>query len=188
MIFPYEKYCDFYETYPWWSQGPITCKRTYEYLPDSDFQYWRKGDLIKFKNGLQQFYNYNCKIWQEWFLDEKSYIHFLKNHKERERRLPYYAAREYALIIGKYRIIKEKYNRKFYDYGSVILMLTGLARGHVRKYNNCHYPFYKVGSFPYKDIPTQLAEFEQIILDHKERTDQIRNSFVSKIYKILKGG
>lgn len=165
------------------------CKRTLQHIPDSTRQYWRKGDLIKFENGLM-WWN-QSEGWQEWFLSEQDYNKFLKSEEGRKIRnivVPIYAAKQYAIIIGKYRVIKQKYYHKcfhFYDYGSIVLMLTGSRKGHVRRYFG-RSPFYRISEFPHIKIPEKLEEFSDIIVTHKEDSEESRNSFVSKLYKKLR--
>jgi hypothetical protein len=180
-VMPWEPYkkSTAYRARSWRQRGSYTCKQTLEHIPDSTKQNWRKGDLIKFENGLRWYKQQNT--WEEWFLSDKDYVKFLKDSKDRNPAVPIYAAKQYAIIIGKYRVVKEKY-AVFSDYGSVVLMLTGSRKGHVRRYFG-RSPFYKISEYPHIEIPDKMIEFSEIIKDHKEDSDKCRNSFVSNIYK-----
>lgn len=184
-IMPWEKY-EYTETYlgkkysrRYKNHDGPTYKRTFQQLPDSRLQSWRKGDLIQFENGFP----YGNNIWQEWFLSDKDYIDFLKRIPRNKRRVPLYAANQYGIVIGRYCIRKDK-GTIYRDYGTVIIMLTGSRKGHIRKYYSSS-PFYIISTFPHKKVPTQLKNFSSITLNHKEDSDESRNSFVSKLYKKL---
>ena len=40
---------------------------------------------------------------------------------------------EFAVVLERYRITKEKPSGNFHDYGSVLMMLTGKNKGHIFK-------------------------------------------------------
>jgi len=40
---------------------------------------------------------------------------------------------EYAVVLERYRITKEKPHGKFYDYGCVLMMITGKNKGNIFK-------------------------------------------------------
>ena len=48
-------------------------------------------------------------------------------------KLPSYAIGQFAVILERYRVIKYKEMCTFYDYYAVIMMLSGIKKGHIRK-------------------------------------------------------
>lgn len=185
-VMPWEPYKSIskYRTFSgYYNMKEFTCLRTYEHIPDSESQVWRKGDVVRFENGIT--WGFNQDIWQEWFLTDENYINFLKNSEVREKKLPLYAARHYAIIIGKYRIVKKKLYGNFMDYGAIILMLTGSRIGHHRKYF-VYFPVRKVSNYPHIKVPKELSQFSDILLSFKEDTENSRNKLVSEIYKKAK--
>lgn len=172
-------------SYMFGRMGPsINYTRTIRHIKDNKSQIWRKGDLIQFENG--QYHPFN-KDWKDWFLSERDYIKFLKSVSKRRRdnRIPLYAVNQYAIVIGRYRVVKNKFGTKYYDYGTVIMMITGSMKGRVRRYYTCS-PFEKISTFPYKKVPSQLEDFSDIVLQHTEDSDKCRNLFVSTLYENFK--
>lgn len=49
------------------------------------------------------------------------------------RKYPLYAYGEFGVVLERYRIKKEKPTGTFYDYCTVIMMLTGVKKGHITK-------------------------------------------------------
>jgi len=162
--------------------GNFMHKRTIESMEDSTMQHWRKGDLVQFFNGILP--SLRDKTWWSWFTRGKVFKKFLKqNPSIRDIRIPFYAINEYGLIIGRYK--KTKYfdcrdDLKFYNYGSVIMLLTGSKPGRIKR---CYGStlFNKISSYPHEKIPPQLKQFEKFI-KHNEDSDESRNYFVSKVY------
>jgi hypothetical protein len=157
-------------------------KRIVTQLRDNNLQNFRKGDIIKFDNGRSFLFSKQTGYY-DWFLTEKDYKKFLKSlppHK-RNKKIPVYAANQYAIVIGKYRITKIKW-KLFHDYGTVIMMLTGDKIGHIRKYFCCC-PFLHEYPFPYKgDISPKLKDYEEIIISHSHDSNKGRNQLVSALY------
>lgn len=182
---PYE-YEDIYLSYSYRfksrrrREGRISAEfsRKFQQLPDNKLLQYRKGDIIQFENGH---YSYG-KDWKDWFLSEKDYIKHLKNLPvgHRNKKVPLYAANQYAVVIGRYRIIKNKY-AIYYDYGTVVMMLTGDI-GRVRKYYVCT-PFRIISKFPHKKVIDELKLLSNIILSCNKDSDECRNLFVSTLYK-----
>jgi hypothetical protein len=87
--------------------------------------------------------------WPRWFIkSDEEYCNYLKKHCPRTNIVPLYAHEQYAIIINRYRWIKEKY-KTFYDYGSIIMMLSGKRIGHIRRYYVTT-PWSFVAGHPYK--------------------------------------
>lgn len=177
-IMPWESYTDKSN----YNKYTRCYKKIFEHLPDSDLQEWRKGDIVQFENGLVWS---ESNTWLEWFLSEGDYMNFLKdNPKKRRPVVPIYAALQYAIIIGRYRTIKRKVCGIYYDYGSVVLMLTGAATGHCRGYSGLS-PFIKVSNFPHSKLPQKINKFSDTILAYKEDSEESRNKLVSTLYNML---
>lgn len=160
----------------------IEYTRTFQQLPDSKSLFLRKGDIVKFENGRNPYF---CTQWQDWFLSEKDYIKYLKSipKQNRNKKVPLYAVNQYAIVIGRYRIVKKKY-KIYYDYGTVIMMLTGEKIGHIRRYYVTS-PFITQNAFPHKKVPKQIKEFKDIILSYTKDSNECRDSLVSTLYKKL---
>jgi hypothetical protein len=156
--------------------GPVQYIR--EYLDDNPAMYLRKGDIVKFYDGFIKILPHN---WQRWFLkpgDKKKFY-------PRDKRVPRYAVNQYAIIAGRYRKIKFKY-RTFYDYGCVVMMLTGESAGHMRHYWSSRpfdlkIPFPKPLTQKYiqKALPTNILE---ILNMHYDDSNASRNLLLDRLY------
>jgi len=92
-------------------------------------------------------------------MKKEDYLNSLHNDKNvvRNETIPLYARTEYGMIVARYKWIKDKVWKVFYDYGSIILMLTGPRAGHMRRfYFKC--PYDKVAKYPYKKITPYYKE------------------------------
>ena len=108
-------------------------KATYETLSNDNKCNWGKGDIVQFGSAFHGSYRYDER-WPGWFItDPEEYFQFLKNNCARSQTIPLYAHNEYAIILNRYRWVKEKY-KTFRDYGTIIMMLTGRRAGHIRRY------------------------------------------------------
>lgn len=190
MVMPWEPYefteTRFYSnrrrinTYRINTYNPGTYERTVKHLSDRKVYNLRKGDLIKFNNG-------RCSWdledrWEDWFLSEVDYLKYIKNLNIRDKTLPLYAINQYGIIVGRYVIKKYKEAIIYRDYGSYIMMLTGIKKGYIRKYYT-KYPFNIVSVFPYKKIHKTLNLFKDIITNHTQDSEECRNNFVSILHK-----
>ena len=110
-----------------------------EYIGDNPQQSLRKGDIVKFCFCKREPY---CENWKKWFLTEEDYR---QTWKKRDN-VPYYASEQYAIIAARYKITRFKWYGHFCDYGWVIMMLTGPAKGYIRHYW-VRRPFHKVVTF-----------------------------------------
>ena len=153
-----------------------------EYLDDSSAMALRKGDIVQFNSGFIE----DLNGWPSWFLTERK-------DKEKywpvDKRVPTYARRQYAVVAGRYRKVKFKYNT-FADYGVVIMMLTGTNIGHMRHYYGCGNPFELKNSFPEPlGIKKLIRTLPQNIIDifhtYREDTNEGRNALLSKLNKEL---
>jgi len=163
MIIPWEKseQAGFY-TSTWGRYGhqKRTFSRTVEHLDDSSKQYWRKGDIVKFNNGRMPQTPSDIS-WKDWFMTEKDWLNTLPWHGQ----TPRYAAEQYAVIAGRYRVIKNKHIT-YIDYGVVIMMLTGPKKGHVRRYWQTR-PFQMISKFPHINPPRVSIELIDSFMEHQ---------------------
>jgi len=136
MIRPWEAEPERY-SYPTRHHGTANCVR--EPIEDV-YTTWKRGDIVKFGTGYFGSYDY-----KDWFLtNEDKALRY-----SRDKRIPLYAINEYAVLIIRYRVVKNKHGHIFRDYGSHIMMLTGSKIGKMRRYYSC-IPFELVDNFPYK--------------------------------------
>lgn len=163
-----------------------TCiKKIREYLPDNPAMTWRKGDIIKFNCGYHTFYP--LPGWQGWFLKKRD----RKRFYPRDKRVPVYAMSNYAVICGRYRIVRFKY-RTFADYGCVVMMLSGPHVGHIRHYW-VSYPFHVKICFPrqikYKYLKKALhPDIIDIFNMEYDSSDNSRNLLLERLHDRLKDG
>lgn len=128
------------------------CLTVYETLSDYSRSYWKVGDLVKFNHGFMAF-DVN-EEWQSWFMNEDDLQRHLEENCKPHEKVPSYARNQYAIILGRYKYTKYKI-RTFRDYGSVLMMLTGDAIGHIRRFYNCA-PWDRVDMYPYYNKIKQL--------------------------------
>jgi hypothetical protein len=126
-----------------------TYDSTYTTLDEPKHAVWWKGDLIKFKSSFFQSRKYD-QAWQSWVLLPDQYFNFLKRNCRKNGVVPMYAHHQYAIILNRYRWTKQKYDKVFRDYGSIIMMLSGRRAGHIRRYFMTS-PWEWVAKFPYDD-------------------------------------
>jgi hypothetical protein len=163
-----------------------------QYLDDNPMMALRKGDIVLFSDGLlhRTFFD-----WRDWFLTEEDKL----KHSKKDPAVPYYARNQLAIIIGRYRKVKYKY-QIFKDYGLILMMLSGNSIGHVKRYFGigCSNPLTRISKFP--ELPQEKKMLEmlpeeliEIYKDKFEDTNESRNHLVStvyhqfKIYDIYKG-
>jgi len=122
-------------------QGLVHCTRE----PVSDINTTHKrGDIYKFGSGYNET---KFTDWKEWFLktrkDKMKYWSKIPN-------IPKYARNQYAILMCRYKITREKY-KIFTDYGSHVMFISGSKPGHLRRYySRC--PATLCGQFPYFHI------------------------------------
>ena len=112
---------------------------------------WKYGDIIKFYAA----YCIDIDTWKQWFLsnyDIKKEMQKPHNRRRINKNIPYYAHRQYGIIISRYRKTKKTHYSIFRDYGSVIMMISGSNIGTI-KHIYCCAPFNLISSFPYDNIP-----------------------------------
>ena len=161
--------------------SPITYTIVKEYLNDNPHMFWRKGDIVKFHNGLVP---PRRKNWTDWFATKRDQKKFWKRIPE----IAKYADEQLAIIIGRYRKIKLKYST-FTDYGLVTMMLTGPKAGKTRHYwttkpfiTKCRYPNKIKFKYMLNVIPPEIVE---IYNRDREDSNESRNGMVHEIYKIF---
>jgi hypothetical protein len=160
-------------------QGLAYCTRE----PVSDINTTHKrGDIYKFGSGYNEF---KFDDWKDWFL---------KSRKDKMKfwskipGIPKYARNQYAILMCRYKITREKYNT-FTDYGSHIMFISGSKPGHLRRYFlGC--PATQCGHFPYFHINKGVTKaFSKLgILDLAKDlyqkygdTEKARTLFVEKV-------
>ncbi len=165
---------------------PIRYAAHFTTIPDNKQLWWRKGDVIQFNSG---FYGFYSNDWKQWFLKTKDKIKFLPVNK----RIPKYARNEYAMVLNRYKWIKQK-GRIYTDYGVILMMLTGSKAGRVRRYYASSYPWNLVKQYPYehcrKHIGVKLDIDYNLINTMKHinctyKGEQARDLFLSCVYHII---
>jgi len=124
-----------------------------------------RGAIIQFDYGCQE---YVQEEWQRWFYEKDDFLNYLYKNKKRNKKVPLYARTEYAMIVSRYKWIKQKH-KCYVDYGTIVMMLTGQRIGHVFKvYLSC--PFGVISEFPFMenyfpkiDHLPQYTEIQKII-------------------------
>jgi len=175
MIRPWEEEAERYR-YSTRLHGIADCIR--EPIEDT-YTIWKRGDIVKFGNGY-----FNSYTYKDWFLNDEDKI----LRMSRDKRIPFYAMNEYAVLMTRYRVVKNKYGSIFRDYGSHIMMITGSKIGKIRRYYACN-PFEHVATFPYTtisdDIKHILSDLGMDKIANKlfkkyGNTSEARTIFVSK--------
>jgi len=116
----------------------------FETLKNYSRSSWKLGDIVKFSNGY-----YGDSIdWQLWFYKQKELEKYLEENFYPNRAVPVYARNQIAILLARYKLIKDKGYRTFTDYGSIIMMLTGDKVGHIRRYYTSM-PFDCIDTYPY---------------------------------------
>lgn len=130
------------ERYSYQTRWYTTANCVNEVIEDSNKSAWRRGDIVKFGSG---FWNRSC--YKDWFLNEEDKFKQLK----RDPRIPKYAFNQYAILMTRYRVVKNKHGSIFRDYGSHLMLLTGPKAGKLRRYFT-YTPYERITSFPYQNI------------------------------------
>lgn len=131
---------------------PVEIDAQFTLTRDYHSSYWFRGDIVAFDDGYWNTFS-RRNNWKKWFMEKQDYLNSLHNDEtlERVKMIPMYARLEYGMVVSRYKWAKDKGWKVFYDYGSIILMLTGRRAGHMRRYYiKC--PFQKVARYPYNDI------------------------------------
>lgn len=140
---------------------------------------YKQGDIIQFHSAY-----YPRLSWQEWFVVEEDKKEMYKRNKQ----IPGYAGKEYAIILARYKWVKYKRCAIYQDYGTIVMMLTGPRTGHVRKFY-IKSPWNIVSRFPYikKHLPKKVADIvwepfrEQYVVEML--TDKGRNKYLEILYR-----
>lgn len=159
---------------------PTTVRKTSVYfsiVPSENERIWKRGDIIRFHSA----YHHQEK-WQEWFIQEED-----KKFLKRNRDIPQYAARQYGIVLARYRWTKTKWHGTYRDYGTIIMILTGPAIGYVRKFY-IKTPFQKKAEFPYSriNLPVNVADLiTEVHEKNKYKMDSYkdRNKFLEILYR-----
>jgi len=175
-----EPYSDEYEGFGWSSRKKYIYQRIYYTVKDSPKLYLRKGDIVKFGSG----YHENLRGWAEWFLESR------EDKKKFWKRdgTPLYAQNQYAIVVNRYVWKKFKRFITYYDYGVIIMMITGPAIGHIRKFYT-NRPFKIKSFYPHnKKIKGRFIKMKKpfkTIHDHLFLPDFNITSFINKLEKKL---
>ena len=149
----------YYERRMGWTYGyygrqhitPVEIDAQFFLVKDSRASYWLRGDIVKFEAG---YHRWNLREnWRQWFMSKQDYLNTLAHDETlcRDKRIPLYARLEYGLLVSRYKWAKDKQWKVFYDYGSIILMLTGSKAGHMRRYFvTCPYMIFS--RYPYDHV------------------------------------
>jgi hypothetical protein len=135
------------------SNTPTSFRSQFKLIKDSKKGYWKRGDIVKFSTGFFAWKFDRVFPWKKWFLKKKDYLRSLEESEFvfPNNRVPKYARLEYGMILSRYKWIKFKTHGKFYDYGSIIMTLTGSKPGKIRRYYLIT-PYEFVSRFPYDSI------------------------------------
>ena len=128
---------------------PVEIDGQFKLIKDRPQSYWFRGDIVVFGDGYHNAFT-RRHDWRKWFMSNEDYLNRLDSDETLQRvtKIPLYARSQYAMIASRYKWVKDKGWNVFYDYGSIILMLTGPRAGHMRRfYITC--PFQKVARYPY---------------------------------------
>lgn len=128
-----------------------TYKATYEIVKDSGHCYWQSGDIVQFDVGYNSSYSMPDRNWRSWFMPWDDFLEYFNTNLQRNKAVPLYARGEFGIVLTRYRWVKEKNFATYRDYGSLIMMLTGSKKGHVRRYYS-QFPYYRISQFPYTGI------------------------------------
>jgi len=181
MIKPWEHgepYSDEYEGFNLTSRQRTIYKRVYHTVEDSPRLSLRKGDIVKFGSG---YYEY-LKGWPEWFLKSRE---DKKKFWPRDE-TPFYAQNQYAIVVNRYVWKKFKRWGTYSDYGVIIMMITGPAIGHIRKYYT-NKPFKIKSLYPHNEkIKGRFIKLKKpfkTIHDNLFLSDFNITSFINKLEK-----
>jgi hypothetical protein len=165
-------------------------RATYTTCPDNKKLYYRKGQVVKFGCGFNHYWPRNN--WEEWFLTEKEKLKRRPPNKE----IPVYARDEYAVVLNRYKWIKQK-SRIYQDYGTIVMMITGTHAGHIRKYYVKSPPFNITAIYPYRRYTKTIGgakidtEYDLIKtvrnIDYYLDGERSIDTFLSCLYYILNG-
>lgn len=170
--------------------GNSTFRATYTTCTDNKKLYYRKGQIVKFGCGFNRFWPKNR--WEEWFLTEREKL----DRRSPNRDTPVYARDQYAIILNRYKWIKQK-GRVYIDYGTIVMMLTGKAAGRTRRYYATSPPFHIVAHYPYKRYTKTIGgakidtEYDLIktvkLIDSSFNGEDSIDTFLSCLYYVLNG-
>lgn len=126
-----------------------TYKATYEMVKDSNRCFWKSGDILQFDIGYRR--SFRVAEWRSWFMPWEDYLQYLNDNLPRNKNVPLYARTELGIVLSRYRWVKEKDFGTYRDYGSIVMMLTGRRKGHVRRYYS-NFPYWRISSYPYDSV------------------------------------
>ncbi len=152
---------------------------------DRKWNYWFRGDIVKFNTGFYD-WQFNQKYqWKKWFLSKEDYLKALEKScfAPISGNVPKYARLEFGMILSRYKWIKHKGHGIFCDYGSIIIMLTGSKPGRVRRYY-VKTPYYLISRYPYDHIMSYYAQ-RGVTLPEVGRIQEAMNYSKSKEQFIL---
>ena len=132
---------------------PYDFNAQFKLIKDQKGNFWFRGDIVRFNTGYHNWkFDHDCP-WKRWFMSKEDYLNALANDDRtcRDHRLPKYARLEYGIILSRYKWSKEKPGKFYYDYGSIIMMLTGPKAGKIRRYY-VKTPYSKISSYPYDHV------------------------------------
>jgi hypothetical protein len=171
---------------------------TTQVLKESKILKYRVGDIIKFRSSYHM--PRHDQDWKDWFLTKAD----KKKMKVKNPADPIYCSSQYAVIVNKYKKIKNK-NRcwVYQDYGVLAMMLTGANIGRIRNmYMKC--PFTVVCNFqgipnlkklkkPFNNINGNLyygnlniTSLTRTLIKENGVSEESRKYFIDKIYRETK--
>lgn len=109
---------------------------------------WKRGDIIKF--GSCYFNSYDYK---DWFLKEEDKFKYMIKRPN----IPMYASYQYAVMMCRYRVTKNKGYATYRDYGTHVMFISGTKPGRLKKYFATT-PFNHIASFPYVDLSEDVKK------------------------------
>ena len=124
---------------------------------------WKPGDIVQFYLGYGE-YVLQKESWRSWFMKREDYLDYLERTYRRVQNIPLYARGEFGIVLTRYRWRKYKY-KVYNDYGTIVMMLSGKKKGHVRKFY-ANIPFVLMCPYPYtgweKSIPMYDRKIDEI--------------------------
>lgn len=183
----HQSYNYIHSYYTRYGKSASQCPAQFQTVKDSIRLSYRKCDLVRYHRK----YRYELfGDWRDWFPEKPK-----KKRVEASSRVSKNIAGHYGIIIQRFRKIKHK-GIIYKDYGTTVLLLTGLHKGLIRTWYNVSYPFTSIARFPYVEpLPkilektlTRFLENNPILLcKNIQDSEEQRDWFLEKIWKNFTG-